>query len=216
MTQDAEQDPADLPVDPQAMADLVAAQRARTAAELSVDARLVFGAWGLAWLIGLGLMWASFTERLAMPFWLAGALFGALLVVAAVITVVHSMRRGAGVSGVSSRQGAMYGWTWFAVFVGDGAVMATLGRMDVGPEASLLVGSALPALLVAALYMVGGALWSDRVQFTLGAWIAGSTTVGALAGSPTILLVMSVAGGGGMLVAALLAAVRRRDGAVDR
>ena len=74
----------------------------------------------------------------------------------------------------------------------------------------------MPALLVAALYMAGGAMWTDRAQFALGAWIALSTVVAAAVGPPGLLLVMSLAGGGGMLVAAAVGGDAARWSATER
>ncbi len=85
---------------------------------------------------------------------------------------------------------------------GQAVLNIALGRLGVGDDVALTVNSIVPALLVAALYMAGGAMWNDRAQFALGAWIAVSTVVAAAAGPPGLLLVMSLAGGGGMLAAA--------------
>ncbi|MCV2392886.1 hypothetical protein OEB99_01060 [Actinotalea sp. M2MS4P-6] len=202
-------DPDDLPPDPVALAALIDAQRARTAADTEFAAWLVFGAWGLAWMVGLAGMWAAYTHRIALPFWASGAIFAALLVIAAVVTTVHTVRRTAGIVGPSAKQSAMYGWAWVGVFVGDGALMGALGRLDASPDVSLTVGSIVPALLVGGLYMAGGAAWHSREQFVVGAWICVSTVAAAFVGPPNLLLVMSLAGGGGMLVAAVVARIRR-------
>jgi hypothetical protein len=71
--------------------------------------------------------------------------------------------------------------------------------------------SAGSGLVVGILYLVGGALWQDRVQYGLGAWILAASAAGALAGSPAVYLVMSLAGGGGFLLAAAWFAVRARS-----
>jgi hypothetical protein len=211
-------DPADAipdPPAPSAVADLISAQRARVAAATVVDGRLLFVAWGLAWLIGYGMMWVSADRRAGLPPGVALGTFFALLVAAGVTTAVHVARRTSGIHGTSSTQSAMFGWAWFAVFTGQAVLNIALGRLGVSDDVTLTVNSLVPALLVAALYMAGGAMWTDRAQFALGAWIALSTVVAAAVGPPGLLLVMSLAGGGGMLAAAAvggtLRAGRRRS-----
>jgi hypothetical protein len=65
----------DEPLDPAASAALIAAQRARVQEATDVDARLLFGVWGVAWLVGFGALygWAWFLG-FAGVFALAGAL----------------------------------------------------------------------------------------------------------------------------------------------
>jgi hypothetical protein len=192
------------PPAPAAVADLVRDQRARVAAATVVDGRLLFVAWGLAWLIGYGMLWVSADGRAGLPLGVAVATFFALLIAAGVTTAVHVARRTSGIRGTSSTQSAMFGWAWFAVFMGQAVLNIALGRLGASDDVSVTVNSIVPALLVAALYMAGGAMWNDRTQFALGAWIALSTLVAAAAGPPGLLLVMSLAGGGGMLVAAVV------------
>lgn len=200
------------PLDLAASAALIESQRARVAAETDVDARLLFAVWGVAWLIGFGALYAAAIDPPlgAVRAGVAGGLFGALLVAAMVITAVHIARQSRGVSGVSARAGAMYGWGWGLSFVGVGALGSALASAGASGEVMQLVMTVVPALLVGALYMVGAALVCSRSQFALGAWITVVTIVGAVVGAPGLLAVMSVAGGGGMLVAAGAEHARRR------
>jgi hypothetical protein len=202
----------DAPLDPAASAAIVAAQRARVAQETDVDGRLLFGAWGVAWLLGFGAMYAVAGERplLDWPPEAAGAVFGGLLVTAAVITAVHIGRRTSGVHGDSAAQGAMYGWSWFLGFAGVFALSATLvdaGADPVVVETAMTVAS---PLVVGVLYMAGAAIWRDRTQFALGVWIVVVTIGAAFVGMPWMLAVMALAGGGGMLAGAVAAGMRRR------
>jgi len=208
----------DAPLDPAAGAALVAAQRARVAAATDVDGRLLFGVWGAAWLVGFGALYAVSGDRPLLdgdPD-LALALFAAILVAAMVVTATHIARRSAGVHGGSAVQGAMYGWSWFLGFVGIFALAAALTDAGADPEVVQTAMTVAPASLVGVLYMAGAAIWRDRTQFALGAWISVVTTVAALVGLPSMLAVMAVAGGGGMLVAAGVSAGRRRRRVAER
>ncbi|MCL3861625.1 hypothetical protein [Actinotalea sp. K2] len=206
-------DPADdAPLDPVASAALIVDQRRRVESATDVDGRLLFGVWGVAWLLGFGLLWSVSRDEplLDLSIGIALAIFTALLLSAVVITTIHTATRSVGVSGASATQGAMYGWAWFLGFGGIGALGYALGRLDVEPATLSTVMTVASTLLVGALYMAGGAIWQDRNQFALGAWIALSSIAAAVVGFPHLLLLMSLAGGGGMLIGAVAEAARRR------
>lgn len=191
---------------------LIDEQRARVAAATDVDARVLFGAWGVAWLLGYGALWLASLPSPRLDGGVATAFFTALLLGALTVTALHLARQAAGIRGASAVQGAMYGWSWALSFLGVTALAIAVAREGVDPVIVQLVMSVVSPLLVGALYMAGAAIWGDRTQFALGAWIALATTAAALAGMPMTLLLMSVAGGGGMLAAAAADAVRRARG----
>jgi hypothetical protein len=195
--------------DPAAMLDLLESERERASGALEPDARLIYGAWGSAWFVGFLLLWSAARSRpLDIPLRVAGALFAACLIGAVVTTVIHVVRRTAGVRGASSRVGAMYGWAWFLAFVTLNIVMVGLQRAG-APDATVgLLWSTLSGLVVGTLYLAGGALWQDRVQYGLGLWILVASAAGALAGYPGVYLTMAIFGGGGFLVAAAYFTVR--------
>jgi hypothetical protein len=200
------------PLDAAASAALIAEQRAKVAAQTDVDGRLLLGTWGLAWLIGFGALYAVAGDRPVLD-WsptAAGIVFVGCLVSAMVITAVHIARRTAGVHGTSAVQGAMYGWAWFLGFVAVFALPSALGRAGADDAVVQVAMTLVPPLLVGVLYMAGAAIWRDRTQFALGAWILAMTIVASFVGAPGMLAVMALAGGGGMLVGALAEAVRRR------
>lgn len=193
---------------------LVEAERASTSAAIEPDPRLLYGAWGLAWLLGFATLYVSRADSgpvdvAPVP---AGIAFFVLLASAMATTGVHMARRFAGVRGVSSRVGAMYGWAWLIGFASYAAIMGGAARAGVEDPVMGLLWSAGSGLVVGLLYLAGGALWQDRVQYGLGAWILLISGAGALAGTPGIYLVMSLAGGGGFLLAAAFFAIRRSRG----
>jgi hypothetical protein len=197
--------------DPAVMLGLLERERSRTADALGPDPRLVYGSWGAAWLVGFLLLWsAARGGPLDLGLGQAGVLFGACLLGALLATVVHIGRRTAGVRGVSSRVGAMYGWAWLLAFACLTAVMTGAYRGGTPDETIGLLWSALSGLVVGTLYLAGGALWQDRVQYGLGLWILVASAAGSLAGYPGVYLTMAVCGGGGFLLAAAFFMVRGR------
>lgn len=201
----------DVPADPREALALLSAERERTHRALEPDVRLLYGVWGAAWLLGFLALWTATTDRLPLPVPVAGATFGALLVLAMVVTGVHIARRTVGVRGDSSTVGAMYGWAWFLGFGALVAIMTGVQRSGVPDGTTALLWPVLSGLVTGLLYLGGGALWRDRVQYGLGLWIIVSSAAGAVAGFPAVHLVMALAGGGGFLVAAtVLGALQRR------
>lgn len=174
------------------------------------DARLLFAMWGTAWLGGyLALFLTARTSPTFQPSALAFAVFGVVLVGAAVGTVVHVLRRSAGVRGPSARSGAMYGWSWFLGFLAVYLVNTGIVNAGASDEVIAIAWNSTSCLVVGVLYMAGGALWQERPMFALGVWIVIVTGAAAVVGMPWTYLVMAVAGGGGMLVLALGDQVRR-------
>jgi hypothetical protein len=205
-------DPAERPDAAQQLR-LVAEQRARTQTALELDARVVLGAWGVAWFVGFGVFWLAADRDggplLAVPPVVVGLLFGLLLLSAATTTAVMSARATRGVSGASSRTGAIYSCGWLLGFAMLPAIVLGADRLGASPEATALLWPAVSSLVVGLMYVAGAAAFADLTQFLVGAWIMVTTGVGCLLGLPALYLVMCVAGGGGFLVAAGVLAVRQ-------
>ncbi|MBI4941970.1 MAG: hypothetical protein HY830_14600 [Actinobacteria bacterium] len=204
MTDDATRGP-----DPAAMLAVAEEQQARALRLLEPDGAVIYGAWGVAWLVGPGLMWLSRAHDV-LPIGVAGAVFAALLLGAGAVTAVHVGRRTQGVQGVSQQTGALHGWSWFLGFATLTAIMAATARAGASDDLLALLWTALSCLVVGVLYMAAGALWRDLVQYSIGVWILVIGAAGALAGVPTNQLLMSLAGGGVFLGAAALSRLRRR------
>jgi hypothetical protein len=195
---------------------LVAAQQAHVRSRTDVHVELVYGAWGLAWLLGFAALWSagSSAAPVRLPTPVAGTVLGVLMLGALAVTLVHTHRQVRGVRSDDDLRGALYGWTWFLAFSALTAVMVTLGRRGVDPALLDLLWPALSGLMVAVLYMMGAAVWRDPHMFALGAWFAVCVVAGVVAGTPGMFAVMSLAGGGGFLLAAVYFALRRRRSAV--
>lgn len=178
---------------------------------LTPDPRVLYGVWGIAWLVGYLALWRTADPTGANPpaAW-AFITFYALLALAVVVTIVHVTRRSRGLKGESATGGMMYGWSWAVAFTVVGLILGALGSLDLDPEVMGLVSNALPCLVVGTLYMAGGAMVRDWPWFILGAWIAVVAGVATVVGMPHTYLVMATAGGGGMLIGALGAHLARR------
>lgn len=202
-------------LDPLTSLQLVTDQRRRTDASLDADPRLLYGVWGVAWLVGFGLFWLSSPFRVAgplldIPLPVVGVVYAALLLAAAVVSIAHTARMARGLRGVSARTGAMYGWSWTLGFVALPCIVLTAGRLGANDEVLALLWPAVSGLVVGLLYLAGGAIWDDTTQYAIGAWLVVTTAVGALFGPTGLYLVMALAGGGGFLLAAAWSTWRRR------
>lgn len=189
---------------------LIEAQRRLVEQQTEPDARLLYGVWGVALLIGEAAFffatWRDSPIGISRP--VAGVTLFVMLASAMVISSVHIARRVAGVRGESSRQGTFYGWTWMVGFLSLAAIISGVARTGVDEPTIGLLWAAGSGLVIGLLYMAGGAIWLDPTQFALGAWFAVVSGAGAITGSPWIYLVLSVAGGGGMLAVAAAMSAR--------
>ena len=210
----APDDTSDEPLDLAESLAIIRAQRGRVLDQVAPDPRVMFGAWGVAWLVGYLVLWSTArTSPLHEPDGWAFVAFGVCISGALAATMSHLARRVAGIRGASARTGAMYGTTWAIAFLGVALVMAGLTSAGASPEVLSLGWNSLPTFVVGVLYCAGAAQWEDWRMFGLGAWIAVVSGVGTLVGLPGVYLLMALGGGGAMLVAASLAHASRRRGA---
>jgi len=192
---------------------LIEEQRAAAIRGLAPHPMAFFGPWGLAWLLGFGVMFLRFGPDgrvfLPMPDWLPVVLLFVLLAAAAVASGVIAGRSYRHVYGRSAVQGAMYGLAWFIAFLGMGT---TLGRFDsaLSDADTGLLWATVAIGLTGSLHMAGGAIWRDRTLFGLGVWTIAINIVGTAIGSGWHSLVISLAGGGAMLVLGLVLWARTR------
>lgn len=191
---------------------LIEAQRARVEQQTDVNVIVLYGIWGAAWFLGFGL-WAvtdGDDPWLDLPRGVVGALFGAMIIGAMLVTTWHSIRVSRGLRGDEQVRGAMYGWTWMLSFAAMFAVMWALYSQDAPEPVLELLWPVLSCLLVGVMQMMGGAVWKDAYQFGIGVWILLCTGAGAFLGLPGFNIVMSLAGGGGFLLMAAWFVLRRR------
>lgn len=214
----------DLPLDPAESLRLIAAQQER-AKDVEPDGRVLYGVWGLAWLLGYTTLYASSLRTADAAATATGATgaggavgqpepwaflaFTFLIVSAVAITIVHIMTRTSGLRGTSARSGALYGWAWFISFAAMSMVLAGLARADANPEVMALASNSLSCLVVGIMYLAGGAMWQESRLYVLGVWILIVAGAATIVGLPGLYLVMATAGGGGFLLMTLVEQVLR-------
>jgi hypothetical protein len=181
---------------------LIARERANLVRDIVPDPRLMYWPWGIAWLLGFGLMFLRFGPDgrvfVDLPQWLPTTVLALLFIAAGAFTGVVGARSALQTRGPSSRQGLMYGLTWSIAFFGMSMLFAQYGEALPDDKLSLLWAGGLVAL-AGALHMAGGAIWNDRQLFVLGAWTSVINVAGILVGPGWHSLIVAIAGGGGML-----------------
>lgn len=210
-------DPAGL--DPAEMLRMIRQQQEAARDATEPDGRVLFGAWGLAWLIGYLAMWSTARDTGVPAPW-AGWVLAGCIVGATGITVVHSVTRTSGTRGASARVGAMYGWTWFLAFVAYGVLLGAMGDAGASTEVQAIAGNGFACVIVGLLYLAGGMLFDELRMYAIGGWMLVTAVLAAFAGMPNTYLVIAVAGGGGFLamvaVEQVIRARRRSPGTGER
>lgn len=200
-------------LDARQAADLLQRSADHARQRLVINQPLIYGVWGVAWLVGCGAMWLSVIGQ--HPFrgaagW-ASAILGTGIGLAIVATAITTSRATRGIGGVSARQGMIYGLSWPTGFA---AMFTIIGAaVHFGASASLMgvLGAAAPLVLVGLIYVLAAGMWLDWVMFWLGLWELLVAAIGAWTGPVSVLLMDAVAGGGGFLAASALLARRNRS-----
>lgn len=188
----------------------IKASQERVRQQTHVSSTALFATWGVAFLIAYGALYVGYSEAAQTPRGWSMLVLAACVVGAMVFTGVHIARRTAGIRGHSARVGAMYGWAWVLCFLFASVIFGAVAAAGAPPLALSILTNAVSLLIVAALYMAGGAIWQEWRMFVLGAWFAVIGSVAAIVAPPNGYLVQAIAGGGGFLVAAAAARVIER------
>lgn len=201
--------------EPGSAAEALAAIRSTQAearTQLQPSSTAMFAVWGVAFVLAYTALFLGYDADAQTPRGWSLAVLGTCVVGAMVFTAIHIARRVAGIRGPSARVGAMYGWAWCLSFAFAFVIYGAVAAAGAPPLAMSILTNAVSLLIVAALYMAGGALWQEWRMFALGAWFAVIGAVAAIVAPPNGYLVQAIAGGGGFLVAALAAVIvgRRR------
>lgn len=177
-----------------------------TRRQVDIRGDVLFGAWGVAWIVGyLAIWWSTRTQDPYVgPAWWGFTILAVAMVAAVGVTVATITKASAGISGDSWKAGMYYGLTWGVGFMTWQVVMAAVAHAGVSDEVGGLLGGALPALIVAIIYCASAAVWEESAFFVVGAWLAVSAGIGVWTGPSTMALVIGLLGGVGFLAGAVL------------
>ena len=211
----------DAPLDPRAALETISEQQDALRRRTLIRSSPLLAAWGLAWLIGYGAGWLSIRPDYSMPtpVWV---IYFVCLAAAGAYTCAYIVRRARGVRGVSNRAGVRYGTAWAGGFVlgmavmgRTGAFLASLGTPEAA-EAGMILGNAVPCLIIGTLFVACSAVWDEPVMAWVGGWLLAVTTVATLVGGTGLWAIMSLAGVGVLIVAAVDALRTRAAGRAVR
>jgi hypothetical protein len=169
--------------------------------------RSTYLAWGTAWLAGYGLLaagpvldWPDLVGQIAL---IAG------LVAATAVTVVATIRGQRGVAGPAKLAGTLFGVAWAVGFGALSLLITALAARQADPAVQTLLWPTGSAVLVGLMYLMGGALQRDLVQYALGTWLALLGAAAVFADTPAHYVVLVVGGVPAYLLAAVLEGPRR-------
>ncbi|MEV2269418.1 hypothetical protein [Nonomuraea africana] len=196
---------------PAEMLRLIEEQGAAVARRLQPDPLVMYAPWGVAWLVGFGAFFLSYgldgrpvvpiSWQLALAILFGGqVLAGAFLFWALRASSVQ-------VRGESAQRGMMYGYSWFVGMMAMSLIVGHFAPLLPRDQVGLLYAS-VSLLVVAILYMAGGAVWREWPMFFIGAWVAAVNAVGTTLGPGWHSLLISLLVGGGFFVAGIV--LRRR------
>jgi hypothetical protein len=97
----------------------------------------------------------------------------------------------------------LYGWAWTVSLIAAFGLSIRVHASGVESPASGLLVNGIFVLVVAVLFMAGGAIWEDWAQFVIGVLVSVMLTVALIAGLPAYYWIMSLGIGGLLLLAGL-------------
>ncbi len=184
---------------------IIEREQAHASSKLAPNIAAFYGIWGMVWLAS-GVLFFLTASAAA-----AGWATAALVVTGTVISAVIGVRSGRGITGTSSRQGLLYGLSWPISITALGVLVGRMGALGVPGSVMAVLSPALFALLVGALYLVAGAIWTSPVDYALGGWVMAVAVTSVFIGLPGSPLVLGLGAGGGLLVRAGLSLVKGRN-----
>ena len=208
---------ADAPLGPRAALETISEQQAVLRRRTLIRSSPLLAAWGLAWLIGYGAGWLSIRPDYTMPTPVWVVYFGCLAAAGA-YTCTYIARRARGVRGLRGVHPSAWAGGFvlgMAVMGRTGAFLASLGTPEAA-EAGMILGNAVPCLIIGTLFVACSAIWDEPVMAWVGGWLLAVTTVATLVGGTGLWAIMSLAGVGVLIVAAVDALRTRAAGRAVR
>jgi hypothetical protein len=174
-------------------------------------------AWGTAWLVGYGAFALAGGDNpvVAMPGLLPTVLLTGGLIAAATVTTVATIRDQRGVAGPAKTAGTLFGAAWATGFTALALLITALGQTLDNQLVHTLLWPTGSAIVVGLLYLMGGTLQRDPLQYTLGTYLALLGAGAVFLDSPGHYWMLAIAGAPAYFVAAAVEG-RRRTTAIRR
>lgn len=195
--------------DPASAARVLGGEGERVRAAFDVRVADQFAAWGVAWLVGLGLVWFQVRDQIPYrgPSTAVIVVLAVLMAAALVVTVDRVHRATVGMHGGTARRGRSYGVAWGCGVVAGLLMVVGAARSGAPPTVvgTLVVSSQL--LIAGVLYACGAAVFGGRTKLGLGCWLILLAVVAAFC-DPVVAAALGALGGGGGFLAAAAVSVR--------
>jgi hypothetical protein len=202
------------PLDPAAMLELMQAQQRSVTAQMGSFVGAITATWGLAWLFGFGALWLidGLRPSFGIPLVVAAWIFGLLVAIAIVISIVLGVRNTHGIRSTPSSAftGAVYGSTWSVSMVALYVFGVGLISNGMSPALANIYFPSAFVLMTGVLFMVSGAIWHAIPALISGIWLVIVAVVAPFFSSPGHLLFLAIAGGGAFLVLAIASEIYSR------
>ncbi|GGK22283.1 hypothetical protein GCM10011583_62830 [Streptomyces camponoticapitis] len=179
---------------------------ATTSGTGEVDNRATYVSFGLAYVLGHGAAALSGggAPLLDLPGWLPMTLLGIGLAAGTVNATVAAARAQREATGPDILSGKMLGASWVVAFAALFLAITGLTNSLDMPELQSVLWPTGSGLVVGLLYLAEGAVRRNKLHYTLGAWLALTSTAALFLGTPGLYWVLTLAGGGAYALAAVL------------
>ncbi|WP_210594052.1 ABC transporter permease [Streptomyces sp. GESEQ-35] len=172
-----------------------------------VDNRATYISFGLAYVLGHGSAALSQGDAplLDLPGWLPMALLGAGLAVGTVQATVAALRaQRTATEPDDVLSGKLLGMAWITAFAALFLAITGLASTLDMPDVQSLLWPTGSGFVVGLLYIAEGAHRRNLLHYSLGTWLALTSTGALLLGSPGLYWVLTLAGGSAYAIAAIL------------
>ena len=194
-------------LDPAAMLELLQAQQRSVTTQMGSFVGVITATWGIAWLCGFGTLWLidGLRPAFSVPVGVATGVFGGLIVVAIVISIVLGIRNTSGVRSTpaSAFTGAVYGSTWSVSMIALYVLGAGLIENGMSPSLATIYFPSAFVLMTGVLFMVSGAIWHAVPALISGVWLILVAVIAPFFGYPNHYLFLALAGGGAFIALAI-------------
>jgi hypothetical protein len=126
------------------------------------------------------------------------------LIIASVVSAVAGAKAQRGVTGSAKLTGSLLGGTWIIGFAALFVLITAVSGVVGDPHLPMLMWPSGSALVIGLIYLAGGAVHRDVLQYALGIYVALVGTAAVFLDAPGLQFVMAIAGAGGYFVATAL------------